>query len=255
MTFRYVGSELDLFSAAGNWKTYFASIIAPLIGRRVLEIGAGIGSNISYLHTLLLAGGAREWISVEPDPALARRIIERIPSAEISRVQVVVGTIEKVDSSRRFDTILYLDVLEHIADDKAELARAAQLLAADGNLVILAPAHQFLFSEFDATIGHYRRYDAASLAALTPPGCHLHKWFMLDSAGFFASPTNRVLLRSLLPSPREIAIWDKVLVPISRVVDVCTAHTFGKPIVAVWCRTDGILGIVDRKHCCAQQPR
>jgi protein-L-isoaspartate O-methyltransferase len=48
MTNSYIGSELELFAAATNWKAYFASVLAPFIGARVLEIGAGIGSNISF---------------------------------------------------------------------------------------------------------------------------------------------------------------------------------------------------------------
>jgi protein-L-isoaspartate O-methyltransferase len=70
----YIGAELELFAAATNWKAYFASVLAPFIGARVLEIGAGIGSNIPFLHT----PAVRQWTSVEPDPNLASRITERI---------------------------------------------------------------------------------------------------------------------------------------------------------------------------------
>ena len=111
---------------------------------------------------------------------------------------------------------------------------AANHLAPDGNLVVLAPAHQFLFSEFDAAIGHHRRYNAASLAAVTPRHCRLQACFMLDSAGFFASLANRFMLAEAMPSPRQIALWDKVLVPVSRILDNVTARKFGKSIVAVW---------------------
>lgn len=119
----------------------------------------------------------------------------------------------------QFDTILYLDVLEHIADDRAELARVRPHLAEQGNLVVLAPAHQYLFSPFDAAVGHHRRYDRASLGAQTPSGCRLEAFLMLDCAGFFASLANRMMLSAPLPSQRQIAVWDKLLVPISRLLD------------------------------------
>jgi hypothetical protein len=134
----------------------------------------------------------------------------------------------------RFNTVFYIDVLEHIADDAAELHCAASHLAPGGNLVVLAPAHQFLFSEFDAAIGHHRRYNAVSLMAAAPPRCRLRTCFMLDSVGFFASLANRFLLAAAMPSTRQIAFWDKALVPVSRVLDNLTAHKFGKSIVAVW---------------------
>ncbi len=227
----YIGEELELFTAATNWKAYFSSTLAPFIGARVLEVGAGIGSNIPFLHTSTV----RQWTSVEPDPDLARRITERIAVGELPETcRVLVGTIENIDETSRFNTVFYIDVLEHIADDAAELNCAAAHLAPDGNLVVLAPAHQFLFSEFDAAIGHHRRYNAVSLTAVTPPHCRLRTCFMLDSVGFFASLANRFMLAATTPTPRQIAFWDKVLVPVSRVLDNVTAHKFGKSIVAVW---------------------
>ena len=66
--------------------------------------------------------------------------------------------------------MLYIDVLEHIEHDLDELARAASHLAPGGHLVVLAPAHQALFSDFDRAIGHYRRYNRAGLQKLAPAG-------------------------------------------------------------------------------------
>src|SRR5438105_3773030 len=141
MTRCYIGSELELFAAATNWKAYFSNALAPFIGGRVLEVGAGIGSNIRLLHTPAVL----QWTSVEPDPDLARRITERIALGELPEsCRVLVGTIESIEATSQFDTVFYIDVLEHIADDAAELNCAANYLAHDGNLVVPAPAHQFL---------------------------------------------------------------------------------------------------------------
>lgn len=227
----YIGQELELFAAATNWKAYLASTLAPFIGARVLEVGAGIGSNIPFLHTPTVC----QWTSVEPDPDLASRITERIAVGELPETcRVLVGTVQSIEETLRFNTVFYIDVLEHIADDAAELNCAAGHLAPDGNLVVLAPAHQFLFSEFDAVIGHHRRYNARSLTAVTPPRCRLRTCFMLDSVGFCASLANRFMLAATMPSSRQIAFWDKVLVPVSSILDNFTGHKFGKSIVAVW---------------------
>ena len=231
VSYRYAGSELELFAAATNWKAYMAQILGRFIAGRVLEVGAGIAGNTAHLQNARV----REWICLEPDPDFAGHIAGRVAAGGLPPcVRVVPGTIGSVGGAGRFDTILYLDVLEHITGDRAELARAGRLLAERGNLVVLAPAHQFLFSPFDAAIGHHRRYDRASLCALTPPGCRLETSLMLDGAGFFASLANRALLSAPLPSRRQIALWDKLLVPISRVVDRATAYRFGKTVVAVW---------------------
>lgn len=231
MSQRYVGSELELFAAATHWKRYVAATLRPFIGGRVLEVGAGIGSNLLYLH----GDSVRAWTSLEPDPDQARRITERVAVGELPRgSRVINGTTETLPPGDRFDTILYIDVLEHIAEDAAELRRAAGHLAPGGHLVVLAPAHQFLFSPFDRAVGHHRRYTAATLTALAPPSCRLRRVFMLDSVGFFASVANRFLLAAAMPTPRQIAFWDKVLVTASRVVDRLTLHRFGKTVVAVW---------------------
>ena len=233
MNYRYVGAELEIFAAAANWKSYVARSIGRFVGGRVLEAGAGIGANTRFLHNPRVC----EWICLEPDPDLAGRIGKRLIHGELPRgCRVVNGTITSFDGVGRFDTILYLDVLEHIAEDGLELARAARLLASNGRLVVLAPAHQFLFSPFDAAIGHYRRYNRAMLRALTPPGCVFERSMMLDSAGFFASAANRLLLAETMPSRRQIAVWDRFLAPISRILDRVTMHRFGKTVVAVWRR-------------------
>jgi hypothetical protein len=172
---------------------------------------------------------------VAPVRVLAGRIQPARAAGSLpANLRVISGTVDSVADEAPFDTILYLDVLEHIADDAAELARARRLLAAEGNLVVLAPAHPYLFSPFDAAIGHYRRYDPPSLAALTPPKSRVEACFMLDCAGFFASLANAFLLAAALPSPRQIAVWDRVLVPISRSLDRAAGHKFGKTVVAVW---------------------
>jgi SAM-dependent methyltransferase len=233
MTESYVGGELELFAKATNWKSYFASIIRPFIKGRVLEVGAGLGGNIPYLWT----SAVTEWTSLEPDPDLAAHIRQANASGTLPRgCQIITGTLADIDAGSQYDTILYIDVLEHIGDDAAELANAAAHLVPRGHLVVLAPAHQFLFSAFDGAIGHYRRYCAKSLSALAPPTCTLQLCRMLDAAGFFASLANALLLRRSAPSPRQIQTWNELLVPVSRVLDRGTGYRFGKTVVMVWRR-------------------
>jgi SAM-dependent methyltransferase len=231
MNYRYEGSELELFAAATNWKRYFASICAPFIGHKVLEVGAGIGANIPYFWRQ----SDHDWLSVEPDPELAARIERAVATQALPRgCRVVTGTIDDVDPALRFDSVLYIDVLEHIEDDAGEVIKAASRLSDGGRLVILSPAHQYLFSPFDAAVGHHRRYSSATLNALRPPHCRPAAQLMLDSVGFFASVANKALYKSSSPTPQQIAFWDSILVPTSTVVDRLTGYRFGKSIVVVW---------------------
>jgi hypothetical protein len=227
--YKYIGNELELFSQAKRWKAYWQSRIQPSIRGDVLEVGAGLGSNTASLQT----PDVRSWRCLEPDPALADGL--RHATKDLSGCAITIGTIESV-SCEYFDCILYIDVLEHIEDDKAELTRAAALLRMGGRLVVMAPAHAFLYSPFDRAIGHYRRYDARSLRACGPEQCGLTSMVYLDSVGMIASWANRAFLQQSLPTRRQILSWDYYIVPISRVLDPIFDHRLGKSIVGIWTR-------------------
>ena len=105
-------------------------------------------------------------------------------------------------------------------------------------MVVLAPAWQWLFSPFDAAIGHFRRYDRPGLVGLGPPGLSVTASFYLDSAGILASLANRFCLRSTLPTVGQIRIWDRLLIPVSRLLDPLAANSYGKSVVVVWRKID-----------------
>jgi SAM-dependent methyltransferase len=229
-TFEYVGQELNIFLEARNWKRYWASLLRPYLAGDVLEVGAGLGANIGYLNN----PAVRSLHCLEPDEALAAQL--RLAASGQPNITVSAGTVAGL-ALESFDAVLYADVLEHIEDDKGELRRAAAVLRARGTLIVLAPAHQALFNPFDAALGHYRRYDRSSLAACSPPSARLEKMWYLDSMGLLASGANKLVLRQRLPTRRQIAFWDRYIVPASRVLDPVIGYRAGKSILAVWRRT------------------
>jgi SAM-dependent methyltransferase len=230
-SYSYVGQELDLFAKAANWKAYFGSRLAPFIRGDVLEVGAGIGQTTRHLCD----GRQRSWTCLEPDPLLADRLARDSDVRALApRPTVRVGTTASLGAGERFDAILYVDVLEHIEHDRAELARAADLLAPKGALIVLSPAFQFLFSDFDRSVGHYRRYTAESLADVMPVTVKRRDLYYLDSVGFLASLANRALLRQSMPTGAQIGLWDGRMVPISRVVDPLFRRVFGRSVIGIY---------------------
>ena len=166
--FVYEGNELELFSRAENWKRYWSAHVRPYLGPRVLEVGAGIGVNTPFLNR-----DAMEWVCLEPDRDMAAMLVERQRATKSAGTSAVAGLITDLPSTPSFDSIVYIDVLEHIKDDLAEIAAATARLRPNGTLVVLSPAHSWLFSAFDAAIGHYRRYSPRGLRALTRPELEL----------------------------------------------------------------------------------
>src|SRR5208282_6876753 len=145
----------------------------------------------------------------------------------------VCGTLDSL-GDQQFDTIIYIDVLEHINEDREELNHAAMHLRPGGRLIVLSPAHQRLFTPFDAAIGHFRRYNRAMLRSISPPSLRLEQLIYLDSAGLVLSIANLLLLRQTMPTKAQLRIWDRWVVPVSRVLDRCLFNSVGKSILAIW---------------------
>lgn len=225
--YAYVGSELDLFMNATNWKAYWSASVRPYVRGRVLDVGAGLGATFDYLHS-----AAESWTCLEPDQELSSRLKQRL-STHPKPPEVTCGTIDLLPRDTKFDTVLYIDVLEHIEDDRRELAAVSEHMSARSSLIVLSPAFPFLYSPFDKSVGHWRRYTKRSLTSLTPAGLTLTKVFFLDGIGVFASALARATRRAQ-PSTSQIQFWDKAIVPVSRVTDALTKPLFGRSIIAVW---------------------
>lgn len=229
--YKYPGEELQLFETATNWKNYFAGHISAYLTGKVLEAGAGIGGT-----TLLLnKGKAENWLLLEPDEKMCQILQQKINDKLLpSNCKVIQGTLDTLGKNERFDCIIYIDVLEHIEDDAAEVIKAAGRLEQDGYLIILSPAFQFLFSPFDKAIGHYRRYNRKTVSAIQPASLAQVKIAYLDSVGFFASLLNKLLLQQSYPAKKQVQLWDQWMIPVSRFMDRIFFYSFGKSILVVW---------------------
>ncbi len=228
---KYVGNELELFEKATNWKKYYRRIIKPYLTGNVLEVGAGIGGTT----TLLCDGSHSRWLCLEVDPVLADIISRTIQKGGLPKCcQVAIGTLADLSLTSNFDSIIYIDVLEHIENDKKELETAKKHLAKGGYLIVLSPAYQWLFSSFDRQIGHFRRYTKSTLGASVPSGLKCVLLRYLDSVGVITSLSNRLILNQQIPTSRQIVFWDRVLVPISKFLDPLLGYKLGKTVLGIW---------------------
>jgi SAM-dependent methyltransferase len=196
----------------------------------VLEVGAGIGGTTQALNN----GTQQRWVCLEPDPAFAKKI-SSLP--HLRNCEVLVGTLADLGPQELFDAILYIDVLEHIKEDNEELVLAARHLKTNGVIVVLAPAFPWLYTPFDAAIGHFRRYTRNSLRAVAPQGLREEKCIYLDALGILASAGNLVFLQASKASAGQMRFWDNWLVPISRFMDRVLAFSVGRSVLAIWRKT------------------
>ena len=232
MELAYQGAELESFAHARRWKAYVRKALHPYLAGDILELGAGIGETTRALRP---GSRALSWTCVEPDPAMAQAIAAGARAGEFGEsVATLCGTLADLPEGQRFDTALYVDVLEHIEEDRGELVAAAERLRTGGRIVVLSPAYPYLYSEFDRAIGHFRRYTKGMLRDRTPPGMRIKAEFYLDGVGMLASFANRAMLRQAQPTMRQVLFWDRVLVPLSRLLDPLTGRSFGRSVVTVW---------------------
>lgn len=217
--------ELALFSRAVNWKRYWSQFISRFLKGTVAEVGAGIGSNAPFLQN----DEVQRLFLIEPD----EQLFSLMTTLDLAtQAECIHGTLDRVHE--QFDTIVYIDVLEHIENDLAETSCAYDHLIHGGHLLIVSPAWPFLYSPFDAAVGHYRRYTRATLRASVDPRFQPISEKYLDSVGLLASLANRLFLRASTPSSSQIKAWDSTMVRASRLLDPIILHALGKTIIGVY---------------------
>ena len=217
--------ELEVLSNTPTSTRIIVNELAPHIGRRVLEVGSGLG-----LITGELVARGHEVTALEPDPTLFSRAVQtESPARRINATLVGSGVTDL------YDTVLYVNVLEHIEDDIAELAAARARLAPGGTVVIFVPAMPSLYGSMDAVSGHFRRYRREELrSVLRRSGFSvgsLHNFDAVGVAPYWLS--YRILRRSTLDAA-SVGLYDKVVIPVSLAVSrILRRRGPGKNLIAV----------------------
>lgn len=136
-----------------NYSNWQADLLAPHLGRKIIEIGAGQGRITSVLTQKIIF---ERYLAQEPSPVFFEKLTQECPTIETSHAPVEELC---MSLSRCFDTVISVHTLEHIENDIQFLKNLSKLLIPKGKIVLLVPALQFLMSELDYNIGHYRRYN------------------------------------------------------------------------------------------------
>jgi predicted SAM-dependent methyltransferase len=220
--FHYSGTEtLEIMANAKQYNAFLERLVVKYIPNtgKILDIGAGIGT---FAQKISLKGYNVHCI--EPDYEQSKQI-EKMGMP-------VSASVEDIDDNS-VDYIYSLNVLEHIENDTETLKLWAKKLKPNGKILVYVPAFEILYSSFDKSVGHYRRYRKKTLInCFVNAGLQIETARYADSAGFFVS-----LIYKWINNGSEgkinsglLIFYDKFLFPLSRLCDFFCSGFIGKNV-------------------------
>lgn len=230
----YIGKDLEAMSFAVNYHRWILDEFRPYVGNHVVEVGAGTGN----FSRLLLGESPRTLALVEPS-AMFEHLQRNISAIDTETEIVLYNSIfrnvsAQIAAKRRPDTVIYINVLEHIEDDSGELRTIHQTLAEGGRCLIFVPALQSLYGAFDREVGHFRRYEKKALEEkCQSAGFNVERSVYFDFAGIFPWFVRYRILRSNSLSAGAVNAYDRIAVPLARKLEPLLPIPIGKNILAV----------------------
>ncbi len=219
---------LDALAYLDHYNRWLIDEISPHVGRRVLEVGSGIGNMANFFLDRELV--VTSDILPEYREALAKRFAER-ENVLVVDFSLDNGNGKEALAAHRIDTVICVNVLEHIEDDALAVRHMVDLLIPGGRLVVLVPALPVLFGSLDEELHHFRRYRKAELrrvfeqANLSVDALRYFNFFGIF--GWFLNA--RILRRKILP-PRQLQMFDR-LAPLFRSVESAVPIPVGQSLI------------------------
>jgi SAM-dependent methyltransferase len=230
----YFGHDLDSMDLAVNYHNWILDIFRPFLGRNIVEVGAGTGS----FSKLLLETGAESLTLIEPSDMFEKLKMEIEPDKHSTKIDFHKCIFRDFASSDSFssspDTVVYINVLEHVDDDSAELRWIQNRLVQNGRICIFVPAVPFLLSDFDRQIGHFRRYSRRDLRSkCEAAGFRVLFIHGFDLPGILPWLVKYRLLRSLSIEQSMVKLYDRWFVPPIRFIEGVVKPPIGKNLILV----------------------
>jgi len=220
--------EFDALRQADNYRKRLLLEFGPHLKGDVIEVGAGIGQITAMVKSL---PAVKSILAVEPDADFCQLFKASSPDIPLIR-----GTVSALQQDSQWDSIVSINVLEHIQDDSAELARYARLLSQrKGRLCLFVPARPEIYAPIDKDFGHFRRYVKADLSKkLSDAGFNIVRLQYFNVTGYFAWWLNFCVLKKRQFEVKSVRMFDRVIFPVTSTVESwLPAPPFGQSLLAV----------------------
>jgi 2-polyprenyl-3-methyl-5-hydroxy-6-metoxy-1,4-benzoquinol methylase len=228
----YVGKDLEAMSFAVNYHQWILEEFRPFLGKKLVEVGAGTGN----FSEMLLAEKPDNLALVEPSEMfrfLEQNISQLESDTSVNYYNAIFS--DAADNLReKPDTIIYVNVLEHIEDDRSELRKVYETLDAGGHCLIFVPAFMSLYGAFDEKVGHFRRYTKNELEEKAKAaGFKIAKSKYFDFAGIFPWYIKYKLLKLDSLKSGAVTAYDKLAIPVTKQFERFLNFPVGKNILTV----------------------
>jgi SAM-dependent methyltransferase len=228
-SFTYSGEELDALEGARNYHRWIVRRFAPYLGRRIVEVGAGIGTFAEHLR------------AAAPDAALT--LVEpaennyphlRARFADQPGVRTVRGYLEDAGDAESADALVAVNVMEHVRDDAGFLRAAHRLLAPGGHALLFVPAVPAIFGTLDEAFEHFRRYTRPELdSRLRAAGFTPLRVAYTNLPGVAAWWLSGRVLRRRTVTVRDARLYDRWFVPWVSALERVWTPPLGQSLIAV----------------------
>jgi Methyltransferase domain len=231
----YVGKDLEAMDLAENYREWILSFIRPYLGKHLVEVGAGTGA----FSKQLLSTRSTETLAVVEPSNMFDQLRQNLTGSTHSTVvrffrDVFRNVATDIRREQLPDSIIYINVLEHIEDDQYELSTAWANLSEGGRIFVFVPAQPFLFSQFDKYLGHFRRYRKLELEEkFRLAGFTILHSRNFDLPGIVPWFIKYRMVRSLKMQPAMIRFYDRLAVPFIRSIESVIHPPLGKNLLII----------------------
>ncbi len=228
---QYAANDLETMQAARRYSAHLFNLFRAHIGKRVLEVGSGIGT-----MSQPLAEAADLVVGLEPNI----NCVSRLENAMRGYPRFVLRPYHLEECNRgelaghRFDTVVCVNVLEHIEDDAGALRTFKDVLIPNGRVLIFVPAVQAAYGPLDAELGHHRRYSKPTLAkAFHDAGLDLLTLRYTNPIGLLGWMYNAHISKSTAHSLTQVKLFETLVAPWALPLERLISPPIGLSLVAV----------------------
>ena len=222
--------SLDLLADTYNYNHWIYSLCRPWLSEDILEVGAGTGNLTQFML------GARRLVCIEPEQEYQERL-ESIKKVHLNTSLYQVPVQDIPGDENNFDSVLCVNVLEHIEDDEKALSAMAERLKPGGFVILYVPAINWAYGAMDEQLGHFRRYNKSMVKALASK-CSLNIVHIryVNFVGLFGWWLSGRIQKETLIDPRKARIMDR-LVPFISAVERIIPIPVGQSLLTIFQRT------------------